>query len=84
MKAIYYSAARQNFAKLINQVCEEHEPLIITRKSTNNNVVMISLEDFNSIEETAYILKSNKNAKNLLESIKQYTKGKCQEHELIG
>ena len=83
MRAIHYSTARQNFAKLMNQVCEEHEPLIITRKTTNNNVVMMSLEDFNSIEETAYLLKSPKNAKLLRESLKQYKQGKYQERELI-
>lgn len=83
MRAIHYSTARQNFAKLMNQVCEEHEPLIITRKATNNNVVMMSLEDFNSIEETAYLLKSPKNAKLLRESLTQYKQGKYQEHELI-
>jgi antitoxin YefM len=43
----------------------------------------MSLEDFNSIEETAYLLKSPKNAKNLRESMKQYAHGKYQEHELI-
>lgn len=83
MKATYYSTVRQNFAKLMDQVCEEHEPLIITRKSTNSNVVMISLEDFNSIEETAYLLRSPKNAKKLRKSIKQYSQGKYQEHGLI-
>jgi antitoxin YefM len=83
MKAIHYSTVRQNLSKLMNQVCEEHEPLIITRKTLHNNVVMMSLEDFNSIEETAYLLKSPKNAKLLRESLKQYKQGKYQERELI-
>lgn len=83
MKAIHYSAARQNFAKLLDQVCEEHEPLLITRKTSNNNVVVMSLEDFNSITETAYLLKNPVNAKTLRESIKQYKQGKYRERQLI-
>jgi antitoxin YefM len=83
MKAIHYSTARQNFAKLMNQVCEEHEPIIITRKSTSNNVVIMSLEDFNSVEETSYLLKSPTNAKILRESIMQFKQGKYQDRELI-
>lgn len=83
MRAINYSAARQNFAKLMSQVCEEHEPLIIVRKSTNEDVVMMSLEDFNAIEETAYLLKSPKNAKTLRQSFDQRKQGKIKERELI-
>lgn len=82
MNAIPYSKARQNLAKLMDKVCDEHEPVIITRK-TAKTVVMMSLDEFNAIEETAYLFKSPANAKRLRTSIKQFAEGKYQEHKLI-
>jgi antitoxin YefM len=81
MDAISYSGARQNLAKLMDKVCDEHEPIIVTRKSTKS-IVMMSLEDFNSIQETTYLLKSKKNAMRLRESVKQFEIGKCKERVL--
>lgn len=74
MDAISYTAARQNLAKTMDRVCSDHEPIIITRNN-EQSVVMISLEDFNALEETAYLLRSPKNAKRLLESIAQLEAG---------
>lgn len=82
MNAITYSAARQNLAKIMNQICDEHEPIIITRKAANA-VIMLSLEDFHALQETAYLLKSPKNARHLRNSISQYENGEYQEMDLI-
>lgn len=68
------SAARQNLAKTMDRVCSDHEPIIITRNS-EQSLAMISLQDFNALEETAYLLRSPKNAKRLLESIAQLEAG---------
>lgn len=68
MDSISYTAARANLGKMMDQVCESHDPLIITRGG-QESVVMLSLEDFNSLEETAYLLRSPKNARRLLEAI---------------
>lgn len=68
------SAARQNLAKTMDRVCSYHEPIIITRNS-EQSVAMISLQDFNALKETAYLLRSPKNAKRLLESIAQLEAG---------
>ncbi|MBU1629229.1 MAG: type II toxin-antitoxin system prevent-host-death family antitoxin, partial [Gammaproteobacteria bacterium] len=57
MKAISYSSARENLVNTMEDVCDNHEPLIITRKKSRS-VVMMSLEDYNAIEETAYLLRS--------------------------
>ena len=57
MDSISYTTARANLAKTMDRVCESHEPVIITR-SGDSSVVMLSLEDFNSLEETAYLLRS--------------------------
>jgi antitoxin YefM len=82
MKTVSYSNARQNLAKTMKQVCEDHDPVIITNNG-NATVVMLSLEDFESLEETSYLLKSPKNAKRLLESISQIEKGKGRKKELL-
>jgi antitoxin YefM len=81
MDAISYTAARQNLSKTMDRVCSDHEPIIITRKN-EPSVVMISLEDFNALEETAYLLRSPKNAKRLLESIAQLEASGGTEKEL--
>ena len=75
MDAITYSAARANLANTMDRVCDDHEPMIITRNG-EQSVVMLSLEDYKSLEETAYLLRSSKNAKRLLSSIEQLNDGK--------
>lgn len=70
MDAISYTMARANLASMMNQVCEDHEPLIITRNG-QQSVVMLSLEDYKALEETAYLLRSPENAKRLLKRINQ-------------
>jgi len=82
MKAISYTTARQNLAKTMEQVCQDHAPIIITRK-TNDSVVIMSLEDYASLQETAYLLRSPKNTRRLIESIAQLENGKGAERELI-
>jgi antitoxin YefM len=82
MDAISYSAARANLAKTMDKVCADHAPIIITRKS-ESPVVMLSLEDFQAMEETAYLLRSPANARRLLESIAELESGQGTEHELI-
>lgn len=81
MDAITYSAARANLAGTMDRVCEDHEPIIITR-SGQQAVVMISLDDFNAMEETAYLLRAPKNAQRLIESIAALEGGKGKERKL--
>lgn len=75
MKAITYTAARENLAATMNQVCEDHAPVVITR-NRDQSVVMLSLADYESLEETAYLMRSPANAKRLLESIHALESGK--------
>ncbi len=82
MKAITYTSARQNLARIMDKVCDDRSPIIVTRKSSNS-VVIMSLEDYESLEETAYLLRSPKNTKRLLESIAQLENGKGPEKELM-
>ena len=67
MKAITYTAARENLAKTMDDVIDNRDPVIVTR-NRDRAVVMMSLEDFNSWQETAYLLRSPANAKRLLEA----------------
>ena len=82
MKTLSYTAARQNLAKTMEQVCQDHSPIIITRK-TNDSVVIMSLEDYTALQETTYLLRSPKNTKRLIESMAQLENGKGTARELI-
>ncbi len=68
MDAITFSAARTNLAQAMDRVCKNHEPLIITRDG-NKSVVMLSLDDYNALEETAHLPRSSANARRLLASV---------------
>ena len=80
-QAITYSEARQNLAETMSRVCDHHEPVIIIRQKSPS-VVMMSLEDYNSIMETAYLLRSPVNAARLREAIQASDTGKAIPHEL--
>ena len=75
MTAISYTAARENLASTMDKVCEDHAPVLITR-NRDQAVVMMSLADYEALEETAYLLKSPKNARRILSAISQLDAGK--------
>jgi len=81
MNAMTYTTARANLASTMNRVCNDHEALIITRNS-EQAVVMLSLEDYNALEETAYLLRTPANAKRLLSAVAQLSAGKGLERKL--
>lgn len=81
MKSKTYTEAREKLAELIESACEDHEPYIITKRR-DKAVVMMSLEDYDSLIETAHLLKSPKNARRLLESIKELEEGRGTPREL--
>ncbi|MGH8611976.1 MAG: type II toxin-antitoxin system Phd/YefM family antitoxin [Gammaproteobacteria bacterium] len=82
MATITYSEVRSKLAETMEKVCDDHAPIIITRKNSRS-VVMISLDDYEALEETAYLLRNPKNARRLLESIAQLESGGGTERELI-
>ena len=75
MTAISYTAARENLAATMDKVCDDHAPIVITR-NREQAVVMMSLADYKALEETAYLLKSPKNAKRIMSAIAQLDAGK--------
>lgn len=82
MKAISYTAARNNFSQTMQRVCEDHDPIIITRKSADS-VVMLSLDDYEALQETSYLLQNPANAKRLIASIEQLESGKGSEKGML-
>ena len=82
MDAITYTQARANLAKTIDAVCDNHDAIIITKKN-DRSVVMLSLEDYQALEETSYLLRSPNNARRLLDSINELDAGKGAEKELL-
>ncbi|MBK7463194.1 MAG: type II toxin-antitoxin system prevent-host-death family antitoxin [Betaproteobacteria bacterium] len=81
MDAMTYTSVRANLASTMDRVCEDHEALIITRNG-EQAVVMLSLEDYKALEETAYLLRTPSNAKRLLSAAAQLSAGKGVEREL--
>lgn len=81
MDAMNYTHVRNHFAQTMNHVCEAHTPIIITRQN-EQPVVMISLEDYNAIEETLYLLKSPKNATRLVKALLEMQQGLYLEKKL--
>ncbi len=75
MTAITYTAARESLAATMDKVCADRAPIIITR-NRDQSVVMISLEEYESLEETAHLLRSPANARRLLASIQSLESGK--------
>jgi len=73
MDTITYTRARSQLAETMERVCEDHTPVIITKKE--DSVVMMSLADYQSLQETAYLMRSPKNARRLLESIAELVGG---------
>lgn len=81
MDAITYTTVRANLASAMDRVCNDHEALIITRNG-EQSVVMLSLEDFKALEETAYLLRSPTNARRLLSAIQQLESGQGKARDL--
>ena len=83
MKCLSYESARSNLAKTMEQVCDDHAPIAINRKG-KGAVVMMSMADYQALEETAYLLRSPKNTRRLIESIGELEADKGGERELNG
>lgn len=82
MNAVTYTFVRNNLAKMMDQVCADHAPVIVTRQN-QQAVIMLSLEDYESLVETAYLLRSPQNAERLTRAIAQLSSGGGQVRELI-
>lgn len=82
METMSYSAFRNNLAKTLDKVNDNHKPVLITRQN-GKPAIVLSLEDFQAYEETAYLMASPKNAERLNQSIADIEAGKTTQRELI-
>ena len=81
MDAISYTALRQNMKTYMDKVVQDNDPLIITRKN-DENVVLISVAEYNSLIETNYLLSNEANVEHLKKSISQHKSGKIKVRKL--
>ncbi|MBP7241455.1 type II toxin-antitoxin system Phd/YefM family antitoxin [Amaricoccus sp.] len=82
MKTLSSTELRATLSTVMDQVNDDHEPVIVTR-AKGKSVVMVSLEDWASMDETTYLLSSPENARRLRESIRQLNEGKGVVRDLI-
>jgi antitoxin YefM len=81
MKTISYSESRANYAKVLDSVLDDREEVVITRAG-RDPVVLVALDDYESLKETAYLLRNPANARRLLSAIERLEKGEGAEHDL--
>jgi len=82
MRSISYTATGSNLATTVEQVCNDHAPIAITRKG-EGAVVMISIDNYQALEETAYLLRSPKNTRRLIAAMAELDDGESQETVLF-
>jgi len=82
MNVVSFTEARNSLKSVLDRVIDDADCTIITRRDTEDAVVM-SLDYFNGLMETVYLLKSPVNVEHLNESIEQFRQGKIQEHALL-
>ncbi|CAN5282481.1 YoeB-YefM toxin-antitoxin system antitoxin YefM [soil metagenome] len=81
MRTMTYSESRAKYAETLNAVVDDREEVVITRAG-HDPVVMVSLDDYESLKETAYLLRSPENARRLLASISRLEAGEGVERNL--
>ncbi len=83
METLNYSTFRSQLASSMDKVINNHKPLIVTRGAEKESVIVMSLDDFKSYEETAYLMSSINNSNRLNASISELKKGDISIRELI-
>ena len=79
---VTYSELRDNLKGVLDKVCRDHAPLLVTRQR-GEDVIILSKDDYDALDETAYLLKSPKNAERLRKAVKDVEDGLYSDHELI-
>ncbi len=81
MKTMSYSESRANYASVLDSVLDDREEVVITRAG-REPVVLVALDEYESLKETAYLLRNPANARRLLGAIKRLERGEGSEHDL--
>ena len=82
MRTMSYSQSRAHYAEVLDSVVDDREEIVITRAG-KEPVVIVSLDDYQSLKEAAYLMRSPENARRLRESIEQLERGEGVEHEML-
>ncbi|MDN5718043.1 MAG: type II toxin-antitoxin system prevent-host-death family antitoxin [Janibacter sp.] len=82
MKTMSYTESRANYAEMLDGVVNDREEVIITRAG-HDPVVVVSLDDYESLRETAYLMRSPANARRLLDAVERLEAGRGQAHDLV-
>jgi len=82
MRIVSFTEARKELKSVLDQVVDDADCAVITRRDSADAVVM-SLNSYNSLMETVYLLRSPANAEHLANSIDQYRQGKTRERDLL-
>jgi len=82
MKITTYTAFRQHLKSFLDKVITEHSPLFVTR-ANGEDVVVLSKSDYESMQETFYLLKSPRNAARLLDGIQEFERSGGEERSLM-
>jgi antitoxin YefM len=77
-----YTESRARYAEVLDSVTENREEVVITRAG-HEPVVIMSLDDYESLRETAYLMRSPANARRLLDAMERLENGAGEEHELL-
>jgi antitoxin YefM len=81
MKTMSYTESRARYAEVLDSVVNDREEVVITRAG-HESVVIVSLEDFESLRETAYLMRSPSNARRLLDAMERLESGQGEVHQL--
>jgi antitoxin YefM len=82
MKTMSYTESRARYAEVLDAVVNDREEVVITRAG-HEPVVIVSLDDFESLRETAYLMRSPANARRLLDAMERLESGSGQAHDLL-
>ena len=82
MKTMSYTSFRSHLASTLDQVNDDHTPVMITRQN-GKPAILMSVDDFRSYEETDYLLASPKNAERLNQAIADFKSGKIIKRKII-
>lgn len=80
MKTMSYTESRARYAEVLDGVVNDREEVVITRAG-HEPVVIVSLEDYESLRETAYLMRSPANARRLLDAMERLESGRGTSHE---
>lgn len=82
MKTLSYTESRAHYAEVLDSVVDDREEIVITRAG-HEPVVIVSLEDYEALKETAYLMRSPANARRLLDAMARLEAGHGEHHDLI-